>query len=162
MWCGSFLQGIGGQLDALLFSCSGVGFSPRLHAGVGVQVGIPVALKRSQSLRALRALGFGLNGAPVVLCVLAAAVPPLLRSNRRAIIGLLNLDGGTKAQDSDLQLVFPKVVVVSAAPGGLASNQRFVVAAAQPNPVAVNALAFAFADVGVIFGAFVAEIFGGA
>ena len=74
---------------------------------------------------------------------------------------MLNLDGGTKTQDSNLQLVLPKVVVIPAAPGGLTSNQRFVLTSAQPNPVAVHALAFAFADVGVIFRATVAEVLRG-
>ena len=74
---------------------------------------------------------------------------------------MLDLDSGTKTQDSNLQLVLPEVLVVSAAPGGLASNQWFVVTAAQPNPVAVDALAFAFADIRVIFRALVTEVLRG-
>ena len=74
---------------------------------------------------------------------------------------MLNLDGGTKAQDSNLQLVLPEVVVIPAAPAGLTSNQRFVVTSAQPNPVAIDTLAFAFAYVGVIVRALVAEILRG-
>ena len=74
---------------------------------------------------------------------------------------MLDLGSGTKTQDSTLQLVLPEVVIVSAAPGGLASNQWFVVTSAQPNPVAVDALAFAFADKGVIFRALVAEVYRG-
>ena len=74
---------------------------------------------------------------------------------------MLDLDDRTKTQESNLQLVLPEVVVVSAAPGGLASNQRFVVTSAKSNPVAVDALAFAFADIGVIFRALVAEVLRG-
>ena len=74
---------------------------------------------------------------------------------------MLNLDGGTKAQDSNLQLVLPAVVVIPAAPAGLTSNRRFVVTSAQPNPVAIDTLAFAFAYVGVIVRALVAEILRG-
>ena len=61
---------------------------------------------------------------------------------------MLNLDSGTKTQDSNLQLVLSEVVIVSGAPSGLASNQWFVVTYAQPNQVAVDALAFTYACTG--------------
>ena len=82
-----------------------------------------LALERNQSLMPLLEHAcdllalepFGFNSSPVVFSMLATGVPtPLLAGQLMDSQepSLLNLDGGTKAQDSNLQLVLPEVVVI--------------------------------------------------
>ena len=65
-------QWISGELDSLLLRHCGVGFSPCLSGRVGIQVGLPIALKGNELGVAFRTLGLCFDLTPVLGSVLAA------------------------------------------------------------------------------------------